>query len=188
MQTTTSAKRSSIAVALGALLMLAMLLSPLMTPGSSLADRITASVRLNGGSPWTPPSPSSNGEIVSGPTGVTIQVEFTLEVTASTWWRGTSYQFEGGRDGLRQPHGRNDQRTTHPDVQHRRASQLGSVRSHPDRAGRRRMQLRHIGPLQDAECRDRLRSPTPDLIRGLRHPCGAGAGRVGLDPGGGRHR
>ena len=96
MQTRTSAKRSSIAVALGALLMVAMLLSPLMTPRSSLADRITTSVRLNAGSPWTPPSPSSNGEVVTGPTGVTIQVEFTLEVTASTWWRGTSYQFEGG--------------------------------------------------------------------------------------------
>ena len=96
MRTKIFAKPSSLAVALGALLMLAMLLSPLMTPGSSLADRITTSVRLNEGNPWTPPSPSSNGEVVSGPTGVTIQVEFTLGVTASTWWRGTSYQFEGG--------------------------------------------------------------------------------------------
>ena len=96
MRTKISAKPSSLAVALGALLTLVMLVSPLMTPGSSLADRITVSVRLNGGSPWTPPSPSSNGGAVSGPTGVTIQVEFTLEVTESTPWRGTSYQFEGG--------------------------------------------------------------------------------------------
>ena len=96
MRTKIFAKPSSLAVALGALLMLAMLLSPLMTPGSSLADRITVSVRLNGGSAWTPPSPSSSGGAVSGPTGVTIQVEFTLGVTESTWWRGTSYQFEGG--------------------------------------------------------------------------------------------
>ena len=163
MRTKIFAKPSSFAVALGALLMLAMLLSPLMTPGSSLADRITVSVRLNGGSAWTPPSPSSSGGAVSGPTGVTIQVEFTLGVTESTWWRGTSYQFEGGETVC----------VNHADAttngQHTRTFNIvapanaGRVRSHPDRVGRRRMQLRHIGPFKMLNAVTVAESPNPDL-------------------------
>src|SRR5437667_4347297 len=56
------------------------------------------SVSLNGGTPWTPPSPSTNGAPVTVLPGATISTTITVQTTSAmaNRWRSTSWQIGSG--------------------------------------------------------------------------------------------
>src|SRR5206468_6718149 len=56
------------------------------------------SVSLNGGTPWTPPSPSTNGAPVTVLPGATISTAIQVQTTSAmaNRWRSTSWQIGSG--------------------------------------------------------------------------------------------
>src|SRR3989441_8569000 len=62
-------------------------------------DRTILSVSLNGGTPWTPPSPSTNGAPVTVLPGATISATIQVQTTGTgvaARWRSTSWQIGSG--------------------------------------------------------------------------------------------